>query len=232
MPKGWPKGKPKSLEWRMKMSEAQTRRRLKEDSEKLDAIYAQLKSNGVLRIKDVEAYRPRLIKRYADKFMLLHIYWAGGFGSRGGIQKGSRFIKTEFMGKKFLGLKSDRTALVRFFMTVFREDREYEQYDAKVINNWLKRYDLTRAERVAVITKLGYKYKKLKHIMINGYLDQKPMAIRGRGRQSYYRPELDEELPVLRISVTSRDGNRAKCMTIYNASINETFDKIRKLLKP
>lgn len=115
-----------------------------------------------------------ILREHSEVFQLLHVRWSANLsGTRGGVMKASRFIKPQFHSTRFVTLKNDRTSIIRFFMGIFLE-QDYSQYDAKVINQWLQRFELSRAERVAVITHLGYKYKTLQHIMINGWLNNKP----------------------------------------------------------
>lgn len=174
MPKGWFGTKP--LEWKLKVSENNPGSKEYFKSfrvQRVENIIEQLKKNGVMSITDVDGYYPRLLMiDNQDKLIRLQINWAGA--QRGATLKGSRFIKSEFLGKAFLGLKADRTSLVRFFTMIFRKDMKYKKGDAKAINQWLKNFKLSRAEKVAVITSLGYKYRWLEHMMIDGYLDNKP----------------------------------------------------------
>jgi len=159
-----------------------------------------LKENGVIESGKLMDYLKvgsntfsRLLREYSDEIVYLHLAWASG--GKGSTKKGSRFIKSNFLGRKFIGLKYDRTALVKFFMNVF-VDREYGQYDVRAITSWLKRYGLTRAERVAIITRLGYKYTALKHIMIDGWLNDKPSGRPHAGRRGISKG-LIEKIKVL-----------------------------------
>jgi len=105
-----------------------------------------------------------------DNFIFLKIEWGSG------KLKASHFIKPNFLGKTFLALRKDRTSIVRFFMQIFRE-RNYYQGDVVAISRWLRRFGLSRAEKVAVITNLGYRYSGLRRIRINGWLNHKPQKI-------------------------------------------------------
>ena len=128
----------------------------------LEKLIALLKSEGVVpisRIKEIGSSNVlrRIIMEFSDIFCLFNLSWARE--GRGSNLGGTRFIKPEFLGRKFLALKSDRTAIVRFFMGIFKE-RKYGQYDAKAISHWLKKFGLKNAERIAIITHLGYEYKR------------------------------------------------------------------------
>ena len=91
--------------------------------------------------------------------MKLRLSWRGGVG-HSGIQRGSNFIKPEYIGRTFEFDENDRTKIVRFFQQVFIE-REYTFRDVRGISQFLKRKFLTRAERCAVIMHLGYRYSSL-----------------------------------------------------------------------
>lgn len=166
------KGETISEEHKMKISEANRKRWMQWRVKRAEVIAEQLEQNGVMNIRDIKGYSPSFIMRFPDKFLLIHIKWRGGRG-KSAIKGIYTYIKHDFVGKKLLGIKDNRTAIVRFFMGIFRDDKLYDRNDAKAINQWLKHYGLSRAERVSIITKLGYKYKQLKHIMINGYLDHR-----------------------------------------------------------
>ncbi len=122
----------------------------------------------------------RLLKEHREEIQVFRLYWVGG--ARGKILSGGRFIKTEYLGKHIIAITKNRSSIVRFFMKIFKAKPEgkdkYDRRDIKAITQWLKRFGLTRAERTAIITKLGYKYyhhsKNLTHMRIDGYLDRKP----------------------------------------------------------
>jgi predicted transport protein len=92
------------------------------------------------------------------------------------------FLKPEYMGKKIEVDYDDRSSVVRTFMGIFVE-REYSSYEIKSITQFLKRYHLNRAEILAVIHHLGYRYHKrntyLGHVSVAGYLDFNPNKTRG-----------------------------------------------------
>ncbi len=108
--------------------------------------------------------------------MKLRLSWRGGVG-RSAIQKGSNFIKPEYIGRTFEFDENDRTKIVRFFQQIFIE-REYTFRDVHGISQFLKRKFLTRAEIHAVIIHLGYRYSAFpspsnRHLRIDGYLDRR-----------------------------------------------------------
>jgi predicted transport protein len=92
------------------------------------------------------------------------------------------FLKPEYMGKKIEVDYDDRSSVVRTFMGVFVE-REYTSYEIKAITEFLKRYHLNRAEILAVIHHLGYRYHKrytaLGHVAVADYLDFNPNKTSG-----------------------------------------------------
>ena len=108
--------------------------------------------------------------------MKLKLSWRGGAG-HSGIQRGSNFIKPEYIGRTFEFDENDRTKIVRFFQQIFIE-REYTSGDVHGISQFLKRKFLTRAERCAVIVHLGYHYSphpssNNRNLKIDGYLDRR-----------------------------------------------------------
>lgn len=136
-------------------------------------IVNHLREYGVLPIQELLSKYGNITKVLStcrDKLIRIHLKWCGG-GGKGTNLGGSRFIKPKYLGKTFVGCREDRTSLVRFFMKLFRDDVKYQKCDARAINHWLKSFGLSRAERIAVVTSLGYKYSYLDHMKIDGYLD-------------------------------------------------------------
>jgi len=138
-------------------------------------------NNGVMSLSEVTKTVPgnilrEVIAENRERFQLIDLRW-------GGTLPASRLIRVEYLGKKFLTLKAHRTGIVRFFMKVFKE-RMYGQYESTAVSRWLKDFGLARAERVAIISKLGYRFSvkggcaHLRHLKIDGYLDHKPMILR------------------------------------------------------
>lgn len=121
-----------------------------------------LKKRGVIPIGDAKKhgrqfYFSLLLTEHADALQILRLKVVGR--GKGRARARRRFIKTKYLGRGFCALKKDRTALVRFLMGVLRRDREYDIHDIRAITRWLKRFKLSRAERVAIIKGLGYKYE-------------------------------------------------------------------------
>jgi predicted transport protein len=96
------------------------------------------------------------------------------------------FLKPQYIGRKIEVNYDDRSSLVRTFMDVFLE-REYTTHDIKAISRFLKRYHLNRAEVLAVIHHLGYRYSKrynvLGNVAVADYLDFNPNKNRGYTEQ-------------------------------------------------
>ncbi len=100
----------------------------------------------------------------------------GWCGDKGACHKhGKEYIKPEYLGKMVKLNLSNRSDVVRFFMNIFLE-REYTFRDISSISKFLKRKGLSRAERHAVIYKLGYRYSipisaknSMENLSINGY---------------------------------------------------------------
>ena len=109
----------------------------------------------------------------------LRIRFTMGQGKvRGGNQKIRDFVKDEYVGKQFNVSKTNRTKIVRLFMDSLRPCTEDNLYIKKRITHFLRRYYLSRAERHAILFKLGYRYSKtnsiyLRNMEINGYLKWK-----------------------------------------------------------
>jgi len=126
----------------------------------------------------------RLLKKHREEIRVFKLYWVGGTGGK--ILSGYRFIKTGYLGKRIIAITKNRSGIVRFFMKIFKVKPEgkdkYDEHDIKAITHWLKRFGLSRAERTAIITKIGYKYYhhacNLAHMKVDGYLDQKPKSIK------------------------------------------------------
>lgn len=157
----------------MKQSEAMSAIWTKKQGLRGEDIAKYLRERGVLPIQELISEYGAIQKVFSlcrDKLIRIHLKWAGG-GGIGSNLGGSRFIRTEYLGKTFVGCKEDRTSLVRFFMKIFRDDIKLSKYDARAINHWLKSFGFSRAEKVAVITSLGYKYSTLEHMKIDGYLN-------------------------------------------------------------
>ena len=139
----------------------------------------------------------KFLKAHKEEIQVFRLYWTGN--ARGGILSGGRFIKTEYLGKHIIAITKNRSSIVRFFMKIFKAKPEgkdkYDRRDIKAITQWLKRFGLSRAERTAIITKLGYKYyhhaTNLTHMRIAGYLDRKPM------RKSSKKQGLNQKGPFL-----------------------------------
>ncbi len=179
MPKGWPKGKARSQESTMKQSEAMLARWTEKQAVRGEDIVAHLREHGVLPIRELQSEYgdiQNILARYRDKLIRIHIVWCGGGHCAGGNLGGSRFIRSGYLGKTYVGCKEDRTSIVRFFMKLFRDDVTYGRYDINAITQWLRSFRLTRAERVGIVTSLGFKYRRsnyMKNIRIDGYLDNK-----------------------------------------------------------
>jgi len=108
--------------------------------------------------------------------MKLRLSWRSGVG-HSAIQKGSNFIKPEYLGRTFEFDENDRTKIVRFFQQAFIE-RKYTLGDVHGITQFLKRKFLTRAEIHAVVIHLGYRYSARpspsnRNLRIDGYLDRR-----------------------------------------------------------
>ncbi len=108
--------------------------------------------------------------------MKVRLTWRGATG-HSAIQRGSNFIKPEYIGRTFEFDERDRTKIVRFFQEVFVK-REYTYRDVHGITQFLKRKFLTRAEIHAVIVHLGYRYSSKpnnsnRNLRIDGYLDRR-----------------------------------------------------------
>lgn len=166
-----------AIEPRIKMGEGLRQYHQKLRREKAEKLITQLKAKGVSRVTDLDGYYSRLVTQYfPDTFMKIYVRWAGLH--RGNITKSTRFFKHGFLGKTFLGLRNDRTAIVRFFMEIFK-DKKYSEHDIKAITRWLKNW-LSKAEIHAVVWSLGFRYKgdhcsnrSLRNIRINGYHNHK-----------------------------------------------------------
>jgi hypothetical protein len=95
-------------------------------------------------------------------------------------RKGREFLKLEYLGRVIDVDYTNRSVVVRTFMDVFNE-REYTSQEIKSIKRFLKRYHLNRAEVLAVILHLGYRYSahntSLGNVAIADYLDCKPIRV-------------------------------------------------------
>lgn len=160
----------------------------KQRAEKAKKLIDFLNSrDGVAPVAELKHIVPsglhRILIEHSETFQIIKL----AFGRPGGrILSANRFIKAVFVGKKFLGLRNNRTGMVRFFMKVIKLKEEggkdYNRYEISSITHWLKGCGLSSAERVAIITRLGYKYSThstpyLGHMKINGYLDRKPRKV-------------------------------------------------------
>jgi len=106
--------------------------------------------------------------------------FGGGRGSRLPV---IGLIKPEFLSNKGAMIHyfpiENRTEIIRFFYSIFREDLIIDETKAKRITKLLKNNKLTRAEINAVLLHLGYKYSTTersfktnhKNLVINGYFD-------------------------------------------------------------
>lgn len=153
----------------------------KQRTEKAKIIIEFLNSrNGVVHIGIVpDISGPvlhKILREHSETFELFNLEYGRPW-----------FLKTEYLGKVFLALRANKTAIVRFFMKIFKERKndkeEYNKHDIKVITSWLRGFGFSRAERVAIITKLGYRFSSFKgghlgHMKIDGYLDHKPRTLR------------------------------------------------------
>jgi len=167
-------------------------------AESLKKLLALLNANeGVVAIKDVAANGISsnallsLRREKIEEFQIIRLYWAGAH-SRGSILTGRRFIKTDYLGREFIALRQhsskERTGLIRFFYKIFKEKpdnkEKYDRHDVKAITQWLKRFKLTKAERIAIIRHLGYEYsqtyKEMKGLKIKGV--DRPKEVREMGR--------------------------------------------------
>ena len=177
------------------VSQAQTARRQRERKEAFEKLINFLQSNGgVVRLSEARIIVSgktllRLVAENRETLQILKLRYRGGQG-RTKTFPGSHFAKAEYLGKYFIALKDEdnRTGIVRFFIKILKEKIEgekYSQHEVKAITQWLKNFGLTRAEIGGVVTKLGYRYKTLRHMRIDGILDRKPMRLRkGAGRRS------------------------------------------------
>lgn len=161
----------------------------KQRVEKVKKIIDFLNSkNGVAPIAEVQNTIPgdlhRILIEHIETFQLIKIRWAyDGGKSKGVILSDHHFIKIEYLAKTFLALRKNHTGMVKFFMKIFKE-RKYDRDDIHALTTWLKRFGLTKAERVAIITHLGYRYSaanfhsSIGHMKINGFFDKRPKVMK------------------------------------------------------
>lgn len=99
-----------------------------------------------------------------------------GGNSRNQVRSAYDFLKPEFVGGRGKRLRvdyTDRTDLVRQFMSIFQE-KQYNEFDIRAIVHFLKRFHLSRSEIHAVIFHLGFRYKHPQvqgNLKIGGYYD-------------------------------------------------------------
>ena len=112
--------------------------------------------------------------------MKVHLSFVGKYfdGKSGERRKRSReLLKPEYIGKSIEVDYTDRSSVVRAFMDIFLE-REYTPYEIKAVTRFLKRYHLSRAEILAVILHMGYRYNKrnksVGNVAVADYLDNNP----------------------------------------------------------
>lgn len=96
----------------------------------------------------------KIIKENPETFQTFTLYGRKGSKCR---FRTSKFIKKEYVSKKFLALSTNRLGVIRFFMKIFKE-RLYDLNDIKAVNFWLRDFPLTEEERRAILISLGYKY--------------------------------------------------------------------------
>ena len=119
-----------------------------------------------------------MVKGYEDN-PKLHIRFTKGGRRKGGAIKTIRdFIKDEYVGKQFNIPIANRTKIIRLFMKAIKPCKKDGGTIKTRIAHFLQRYHLSRAERHAILFKLGYRYKvkrtkglTLRNMKINGYLD-------------------------------------------------------------
>jgi len=136
-------------------------------------------NNGVISLsKAREAHsRPRLSRLLAENRETLQIISVES-SSLGNPSTVTSFIKAKYHRKKFIALRHDRAAIFRFFCGIFKK-RKYKQYEIKAINQWLKNFGFSKAEKITLNTRLGYKYSQVSNnrtlvgIKINGHIDRK-----------------------------------------------------------
>lgn len=101
-------------------------------------------------------------------------------GCHGVAIPASDFIKPEFLRTVRYFRKDDRTTILRFFYSIFKDNlvNNIDQSMIKRIRSFLNSFKLTRAEVNAIILHLGYKYANCSHfrqnnanLVINGYFD-------------------------------------------------------------
>lgn len=164
-------------------------------AESLKKLLALLSENGgVVAIKEVAASGISsnaflsLRREKIEEFQVIDLTWSGGAHSRGGTLAGGRFIKVGYLGRKFIALRQynskERTGLIRFFYKIFKEKPDnkerYDRHDVRSITHWLRRFKLTKAERIAIIRHLGYEYSQT-------YKETKGLKIKGADRQKEVR---------------------------------------------
>jgi len=112
-----------------------------------------------------------ILNEYSYLFKKIKVYYRGS--GKGSVLRGSTFIKERFLGKGFLLLRNDRTTVIRFFNFIFKK-KQYKQNEIRRITQFLKKFNLSKAERLAIITRLGYVYHDYSvfgNIKVNGYYD-------------------------------------------------------------
>lgn len=80
--------------------------------------------------------------------------------------KACEILKTGFLNKTVDLDLSDRTMVVQFFMNIFQE-KKYSKGEIVAISMYLKRKRLSRCERVAILTHLGYTCTKTQRALQN-----------------------------------------------------------------